>query len=104
MHMRSILSAAVAVLVTACLSSAHPAATRAQARHDIARAIAAESGGAPARKIVDVRDVSADRAVVLTSSPGDEQPREERWVRGADGWKRDGASAAAGPIVGDGSR
>src|SRR5688500_5128443 len=97
--MRSILSIAAAVLVTACLNSTHPAAQRAQARHDIAAAIAADRSGEPSRRIVEIRDVTGDSAVVFTEQPGAASRRQERWVRGADGWKLDTSSDVAGPVA-----
>ena len=113
--MRTFTAAILAVFATACLSSAHPQATRAQARFEIAKAIAAERDTnrdpeqASKRRITEVGEVTADTAVVFTEqrTPGKAdgaamtRKREERWVRGPDGWKVDSVkelgNAAAGP-------
>lgn len=113
--MRTLSVVLLAVFATACLSSAHPQATRAQARFEIAKAIAAEqdtnrdSEMASKRRITEVGAITADTAVVFTEqryqpTAGDgamTRKREERWVRGADGWKVDAVkelgNAAAGP-------
>lgn len=95
--MRSLFAIAAAVLVTACLNSTHPAATTAQTRHDIARQIAAESGGQPARKIVEIEHVTSDSALVTTEDAGSR--RQERWVKGEGGWKLDGDAGVAGSAV-----
>ncbi|HVV87069.1 MAG TPA: hypothetical protein VHE35_28715 [Kofleriaceae bacterium] len=107
----SVLALALATLCFAgCMSTAHPAATRAETRFEIARAMSAE-GGAP-RSIVDLHEVDGTSAIVVT------QPRDaaaqhstagrqtERWVHGADGWKFAGlegagadATAAGGPVT-----
>lgn len=93
--MRNIIVALAAICFAGCLSSAHPAATRAEARFEIARAIAAE-GGQP-RSIVEVRSMNDDSALVVTeqrAQPGTRQ--QERWVHGADGWQLAGVEQLAG--------
>ena len=88
--------AVVAILFTGCLSSAHPAATRAEARFEIARAIAADSQGREPRSIVEMRSVSDDRAIVVTQQhDAGSSRREETWVRDGDGWKLAGAETLA---------
>ena len=111
--MRTFTAAILAVFATACLSSAHPQATRAQARFEIAKAIAAEQDTnrdpeqASKRRITEVGAVTADTAVVFTEQrtkadgAAMTRKREERWGRGPDGWKVDSVkelgNAAAGP-------
>jgi hypothetical protein len=91
--------AIIALLFTGCLSSAHPAATRAETRFEIARAIAADSHGGASRSIVEMRSVTDDRAIVVTEQGTDASTRrQETWVRDGDGWK------LAGETVADGAR
>ena len=93
------LALALATLTFAgCLSSAHPAATRAETRFEIARAIAAE-GGQP-RSIVEVKETGDDSALVVTQPRGGDGARQqERWVHGADGWKLAGVEGGGDALV-----
>ena len=95
MRMRTIVSVVAALSLAACLNSTHPAAATAQTRHDIARAMKADTSGDSSRKIVELRDVTGDSATVVTEQAGAGQ-REERWVRGSDGWKQD---TSTGPVA-----
>ena len=97
--MRKLVIAVVLSLsAAACQSVTQPpaprAAVHAETRFQIARAMAASG---EQRAIVDMRDVTADSAVVLTAPRGDAgaAQREERWVREGDGWKLASASDVA---------
>jgi hypothetical protein len=89
--MRKLVIAIVLSLsAAACQSVSQPPAPRtavhAETRFEIARAMSASG---EQRAIVDMRDVTADSAVVLTAPKGDSgaAQREERWVRDGGGWK-----------------
>lgn len=93
--MRNITAALVTLFFTGCLSSAHPAATRAETRFEIAQAIA-HDGGAP-RSIVEVRRADASSAVVVTEAKTAGARQEERWVKSGDGWQLAGVDRVAAP-------